>query len=71
MALVDDDEVKVVRRILFVQAGTALIFCNRLISGEVDFTSFDCIPVFDLLAGITKDGKGLVFWVVHQDIAVG
>ena len=56
MALVDDDEVEVIRRILFVQAGAAFIFGNGLIGREVDFTPFNCITVFDFPAGITKDG---------------
>ena len=71
MALVHDDEVEEVGRVLSVQARAAFVFGNGLIDGEVDFPPLADLAVGDLPAGIAERREGLVLRVVDQDVAVG
>lgn len=71
MALVHDDEVEEVRRILFVKTRTTLVPRDGLIDGEVHLPALVDLAVLDLLAGIAKGGEILVLGVVHQDVAIG
>ena len=71
MALVHDDEVEEVGRVLAVQARAVLVPRDGLIDGEVDFPPLADLAGRDLPAGIAEGHKGLVLRVVNEDVAIG
>ncbi len=71
MALIDDDQVEEIGRIVAEEPGAPLVLGKRLIDGEVHFAAFDDLAGFDLVAGVTEGGEGLVLRVIDEDVAVG
>ena len=71
VALVDDDQVEEVGRVLAVEARAALVLGDRLVDGEVHLAALDGLAACDLPAGVAERGEGLVLRVVDQDVAVG
>ena len=71
VALVHDDEVEEVGRVLAEQAGAALVLGDRLVDGEVHLPALDDLAVSILWRASPNGGEDLVLRVVDQDVAVG
>ncbi len=71
VAFVDDDQVEEVGRVLAVEAGAALVAGEGLVGGEVEFAPVVDHAPLDLPARVAEGGEGLVFRVVHENVAVG
>src|SRR5215213_7073567 len=71
VAFVDDDEVEKVGRVFPVESGTALVFGDDLVDGEVHLPSLVDLTVLDFPAGIPERCEHLVLGFVHQNVAVG
>src|ERR1039458_4550062 len=70
MALVDDDQVEKVWRVLVVNGGTRGVASERLIEREIDFASLLHDAILDPPASIPESGECLVLRIIHQDVAV-
>ena len=71
VALVDDDEVEEVGRVLAVEARPALVLGDGLVDGEVHLAALDRLAVLDLVARVAERREDLVLRVVDEDVAVG
>src|SRR3990172_9724880 len=70
MALIHDDQVKEVWRIIPVQTGATLVFSDGLVDSEVHLPSLHGIAL-DLPPSVPEGGEDLVLWVIDQDIPIG
>ena len=59
MALVHDDQVEEVGRVLAVEAGAALVLGDGLVDGEVHLAALAGLAVLDLAAGVAERAKVL------------
>ena len=71
VALVHDDQVEEVRRILPVQPRPALVLGDGLVDGEVHLPALGRLAVLDLAAGVAERREDLVLGIIDQDVAVG
>src|SRR5206468_2049540 len=70
VALVHDDQVEEVARILLIQTRPPFIPRDGLVSGEVHLAAVDRLAVLDLVARVGEQSEILVLRVVDQDIPV-
>ncbi len=70
VTFIDDDQIEEVRRVLFIQAGSTFILCQRLIDREINLAALNSVSVFDLRAGVAELGEDFIFGIVNQNIAV-
>ena len=70
MALIDDDQVEEVSRILLVKLDIFAWVIKRLIQREIHLAALDRAP-FDLVQRLAHGREGEVLGLVYQHIAVG
>ena len=71
MALVDDDEIEEVSRVLPIETRPALVAGDALIGREVHVAALRSVTAGDLVTRISEDAEVLRHRVVHEDVAVG
>ena len=71
VALVHDDQVEEVGRILTVEPRAAFVLGDRLVDGEIHLPPLADFAVGDLEPRIAEGDEVLVLRVVHEDVAVG
>src|SRR5450830_1365127 len=70
VALVDDDQVEEVGRVLAVNGVTRGVAGERLIEREVDFATLLHDAVLDPPAGVAEGSEVLVLRIVHEDFTI-
>ena len=58
-------------RVLFEQAGPALVLGQSLINGEIHFAAFDDFAGFDLVPRVAEGGEDPILGLIHEYVAVG
>ena len=71
VALVHDDQVEEVGRVLAVETRPALVLGDGLVDREIHLAAFVGLAVLDLPARIAEGGESLVLRVVDQDVPIG
>ena len=71
MALVNNNQVEEIGRVVAEQSGAALVFRKGLIDGKVHFAAFDDFAGINLVACVAEGREGLVLWIVDKNVAVG
>src|SRR5437870_4854724 len=70
MALIHDNQIEEIARVLTVESGATLVFGDCLVGREIHLAAFGSIA-FDLVPSVAKRREYLIFRIVHQDVAVG
>jgi len=71
VALIDNDEVEEVVREFFEQPKVTFVFGQRLVDCEIHLATFDNLPAFEFVPGITEGGEDTVLRLINENVAVG